>query len=114
MDFGKISRRCRFEQATAIQDPVLGAPETSWVTFGTYWCNIVDVLPSREENIRNGIQTTKQRVRLRIRYAPRALTITPAFRVVIMRQTEKTYNIIGGPAEVGDRDGIEFMLEESA
>lgn len=114
MDFGKINRRCRFEQSITAPDPIYGAPETTWVTFGTYWCNIMDVLPYREETIRNGIQTTKQRVRLRIRYAPRALTITPAFRVVIMRQTETTYNIIGGPAEVGDRNGIEFMLEESS
>jgi head-tail adaptor len=111
MDFGKLSKRCRFERPVTSQDPVYGAPESTWQVFGVYWCNVTDVLPYREETIRNGLQTTKQRVRLRIRYAPQALTITPAFRVVIMRQTEKTYAIIGGPAEIGDRDGIEFMLE---
>lgn len=110
MDFGKINRRCRFERAVTTTDSY-GGPVTEWQTFGVYWCNLMDVSPYREETIRNGIQTTKQRTRLRIRYAPNALTITPAFRVVIMRQTEKIYNIVGGPAEIGDRDGIEFMLE---
>lgn len=113
MDFGKLNRRCRFERPITTHD-AYGAPESTWQVFGTYWCNLTDVLPYREETIRNGIQSVKQRVRLRVRYAPMALTITPDFRVIIMRQTETIYSIIGGPAEVGDRDGIEFMLEESS
>jgi len=37
--------------------------------------------------------------------------VTTEDRVVLFRPTEQAWQIIGGPAEIGVRDGIELMIE---
>jgi hypothetical protein len=45
---------------------------------------------------------------MRMRYRS---DVTTDMRVVLFRPTEQTWQIIGGPAEIGVRDGIELMIE---
>lgn len=111
MDFGKLNKRCRIERPIITKDPVYGGSETTWETLDTRWCNLQDVMPSRDEQIRNGASMTKVRSRLRMRYTA---DIDTTMRVVIFRPTEQIWNIIGGPAEIGARDGVEFMIERVA
>lgn len=111
MDFGKLNKRCRIERPVTTLDPVYGSPVTVWETLDTRWCNLQDVMPSRDEQIRNGASMTKVRSRLRMRYTA---DIDTTMRVVIFRPTEQIWNIIGGPAELGARDGVEFMIERVA
>ena len=110
MDIGKLNKRCRVERPVTTLDPVYGSPVTVWETLsnGARWCNLQDVMPSRDEQIRNGASMTKVRSRLRMRYTS---DIDTTMRVVIFRPTEQIWNIIGGPAEIGARDGVEFMIE---
>lgn len=108
MDIGKLNKRCRIEYPVVTPDPVYGGSETTWHTLDTRYCNLQDVMPSRDEQIRNGASMTKVRSRLRMRYTS---DIDTTMRVVIFRPTEQIWNIIGGPAEIGARDGVEFMIE---
>jgi head-tail adaptor len=108
MDIGKLNKRCRVEYPVVTKDPVYGSPVTVWETLDTRWANLQDAMPSRDEQIRNGASMTKVRSRLRMRYTA---DIDTTMRVVIFRPTEQIWNIIGGPAEIGARDGVEFMIE---
>lgn len=109
MIIGKLDRRCRIERKLVTIDPTYGTENVTWVTHAVVWCNMQDVLPSRDESLRNGIIVGKTQSRLRMRYRG---DIDSTMRIVIMRPTESVWNIIGGPAEIGVRDGIELMCEK--
>lgn len=111
MDIGKLDKRCRIETPSVSQDAVYGSPVTTWATFAVVWCNVQDVLPSRDESLRNTTIATTTRTRLRMRYRG---DIDTSMRIVMLRPTETVYEIIGGPAEIGRRDGIELMIEKSS
>lgn len=108
MDIGNLDKRARIERKTVTQDPTYGTDVEVWVTFASVWCNLADSMPSRDEQIRNGLTMNKVRSRMRIRYRG---DITSNMRVVLMRPDEQVWQIIGGPAEIGVRDGIELMIE---
>jgi SPP1 family predicted phage head-tail adaptor len=108
MDIGLLDKRARIEQQVVTQDPTYGTDVVTWTPLATVWCNLVDSMPSRDEQIRNGLSTNKIRSRMRIRYRG---DVTTAMRVVLMRPERQVWAIIGGLAEIGVRDGIELMIE---
>lgn len=109
MDIGPLDKRARIERKTVTPDPTYGTDVEVWVTRASVWCNLVDSTPSRDEQIRNGLSTKKVRSRMRMRYRGDVQTDD---RVVLMRPDEQVWQIIGGPAEIGVRDGIELMIEK--
>ena len=108
MDIGVLDKRARIERRVVTQDPTYGTDVVTWATRAVVWCNLTDSMPSRDEQIRNGLSMTKVRSRLRMRYRS---DVTTEDRVVLFRPTEQAWQIIGGPAEIGVRDGIELMIE---
>ncbi len=110
MDIGKLNKRCRIEKPVITQEDVYGTQETSWTTHAVVWCNVQDVLPSRDESIRGGVTAATSKTRLRMRYRG---DIDTSMRVVMFRPLETIYNVIGYPAEIGNRDGIEIMIERT-
>jgi len=108
VDIGALDKRARIEKRVVSQDPTYGTDVVTWQTLAVVWCNLVDSMPSRDEQIRNGLSMMKVRCRMRMRYRS---DVTTDMRVVLMRPTEQTWSIIGGPAEIGVRDGIELMIE---
>ena len=109
MDIGKLDKRCLIQRKVVTQDDVYGTEIITWTTVASMWCNVVDSAPSRDESIRQGMSMTASRSRFRFRFRS---DIDTSMRIIILRPVETVYQIIGGPAEIGNRDGIEIMCEK--
>lgn len=106
---GKLNRKITIEAKSVAMDPDYGTEVITWVPVATrIWASIQDVLPSRSEQVKQGIRVATLPARLRIRYRT---DITSAMRVTVHGATDTVYQIVGGPAEVGRRELIEMMIE---
>jgi head-tail adaptor len=70
------------------------------------WVGIKDMLPSRGERLADGINVATRPARLRMRWRE---GMTSDMRFVL---GSRIMQIVAGPAELGRRDGLEFMVEE--
>lgn len=102
---GRFDTQITIEQRTATQESTLGTFSYAWATFATVWAEVQDMLPSRAERIAEGIALQMRPVRVRLRYRS---DVTGEMRVVI---GGVTYRIVGGPAELGRREGLELVCE---
>lgn len=84
---------------------VMGAGSGDWELVDKVWANVQDVLPSRSERLADGINIATRPARVRIRYRE---DVTPDMRFVL---GSRVMQITAGPAEIGQRDRIEFMVE---
>lgn len=101
--------RCRIEYKVVSQDATYGTEVVTWTTLATRWGEVQDVLPSRSESVQEGLAVAKNQTRLRMLYWD---DITSEMRVVVTtRSGEVIYQIISGPSIVGNKDGIEMMIE---
>lgn len=104
---GRLDREIVIQHRTQTQDPVYGTPtEGEWEDWATVWAEVQDMLPSRGENIADGIDVARRPCRIRIRYRD---DITSGMQVKI---EQRTLRIITMPAELGRREGLEFVAEE--
>jgi len=99
---------CRVEQKTLTKDSY-GSPVESWSLLGVRYCALQDVLPSRSESAQGGLMTAIGQTRLRMNYCT---DIDTSMRVVINRPARTIFNIVSGPAILGDKDEVEFMIEK--
>lgn len=104
-------RAGRRDKRIEIQRPVAdsaldGAGSGTWEEVGKVWANVQDVLPSRGESISDGINIAARPSRIRILYRS---DVTSDMRFVI---GGRIMQIVSGPAELGRREGLEFMVEE--
>lgn len=100
-----LRQRVRLERPrTAAGFDSAGSGE--WVLVTELWASIVDMLPSRGERLADGINVSSRPARVRIRYRDDVL---PNMRFVA---GERVMQIVSGPAEIGWREGLEFMVEE--
>lgn len=82
-----------------------GAGSGTWALVAEVWAEVQDMLPARSNSVT--VPTTMMRpARIRVRYRT---DVMPEMRVV--HGTRRLY-ILSGPAEIGNRDGIEFMAAE--
>lgn len=109
MNAGPLNTRCRIEQKSVTQDATYGTEVVTWTTVATVWCNVQDELPSRSEAVKQGLAVATQRTRVRMRYRT---GLDPSMRLVISRPSETTYQIVSGPAVLGNKDGLEFFVEK--
>jgi len=103
-----LDRRIGIERPTITKDSY-GAVVTTWALLATVWAEVVDELPSRSEAVEQGLATAKNRTRIRFRYRS---DVTSDMRVTIRGATDRIFNIIGGPAEIGRHEYCEVMCEE--
>lgn len=114
----RYNRRLRIEKM-AENDSFDSAGSDPWVHFATAWASVQDVLPSRAESAGEGINITKRPARVRMRYRT---DVDASMRFNIGREakgddgnpiwrSERVVQIISGPAEVGFREEVEFMVE---
>lgn len=101
-----MRHRVRIEYELITQDPDFGTDVVVWAELGTRWGNVQDVLPSRSESVQDGLEVSRNQTRLRMLYWT---DIDSSMRVKI---NDVAYQIISGPAVIGDKDGIELMLEK--
>ena len=96
-----------------------GAGSGTWELLAEVWAEIVDMIPSRGERLADGINVATRPARVRIRYRT---DITNAMRVVVGARvvdgevdysTARIMQITTLPAELGRREGLEFMVEDS-
>ena len=109
MNAGQLNTRCRIDAKSITQDPVYGTELVTWVVLVTVWCNIQDELPSKSEALKQGLAVATNRTRVRMRYRT---DIDSSMRLVINRPPETVYQIVGGPAILGNKDGIELVVEK--
>jgi SPP1 family predicted phage head-tail adaptor len=99
------------DRRITIQRPVTdgsfdSAGSGEWVEVGTVWASVQDALPSHGERLADGINVSTRPARVRMRYRN---DVTAKMRFV---EGGRIMQIVAGPAEIGRRDGLEFMVED--
>jgi len=102
----KLDTRCQIEYKSVTQDADYGNEVITWAALTTVWVEKQAILQSRSESISNNvaIATDKSRIRMRFRE-----DVDSSMRFIIKSQT---YQIVSGPAELGRREYIEFVIEK--
>jgi len=106
-----LNTRVRIERPTITTDSVYGGEVVTWTLVGLAWAELVDKLPSRDEGMLDVLTLASIRSRIRLRYRT---DIDSSMRIVMMRPTETIWGIIGGPATVGNKEGVEFLCEKKS
>jgi head-tail adaptor len=105
----RYNRRIQIERPTT-NNALIGAGSGSWEKVGgLVAASVVDVLPSRAERLADGINVATRPSKVRMRFRT---DITPDMRFVMSTPFPRVMQIIAGPAEVGVRDEVEFMVED--
>ena len=108
MNPGPLDTRVRIEYQTTTQDADYGTPVITWTLLAVVWANVQDVMPSRSESVRQGLEVARNQTRVRWRYRS---DVDSSMRIVI---GSRILQIIAGPAELGRHEFNECMCEESS
>lgn len=109
MIIGTLNTRCRIEYKVTTRDDTYNSEIVTWALLAVVWCNLQDELPSKSEALKQGLVLNVNSTRWRARYRS---DVDSSMRIVVMRPQQRTYQIASGPAEIGNKDGLECMLEE--
>ena len=119
-DLGSYNRRLRFEsREDADPTDIMSAGKAGWATVATVWASKQDTLPSRAEKLQDGVSMAQRPARVRTAY--RADLMIGGMRVAMGSLNEpdsprpadrRYFEVVSGPAEIGNRDEIEFMIVE--
>lgn len=110
MRAAQLDRKITIEQKTVTRDPDYNTEVIAWTVFASrISAQVQDVLPSKSEQVSQGIRVATQPARVRIRYMA---GITSDMRVIVHGSTDRTMEIVGGPAEIGRREWLEMVCEE--
>lgn len=110
MNIGRLDRFCRIERKQVAKDPVFNTEIITWVLVATAHCHFDDVSATRALFVQDGIALAQNPVKVLMRYRT---DIDKTMRLVVQRPNTMVYNIIAGPVEVGNKIGIEMMVEEA-
>ena len=119
LDSGSLRHRVLIQEP-AVDSAFDGAGSEAWTTVADVWADVQDVLPSRGERLADGLNIATRPARVRIRYRD---DIKANMRVLVGSyirndadelewRTARTAQIVTVPAELGFRDGLEFMVED--
>jgi len=108
MWLGILDRRVNIEQKSVTQDTTYGTEVVTWALLATVWASVQDSLPSKSESVLQVLAVARNQVRVRTRYRS---DIDSSMRITIKGDTDRVLQIVGGPAELGRRDGLEMMCE---
>ncbi len=101
-----LDTRIRIERKVVARDPQYGTEEVTWAQFASVWAEVRDILPSKAERLADSIQIGRKPARIRIRYLA---GLAAEMRIII---DNRIHQIISGPATLGRRNAMEFMVEE--
>ncbi|WP_296221169.1 head-tail adaptor protein [uncultured Sphingomonas sp.] len=108
---GELDRLVRIERPIA-DTSFDGAGSGKWeLVEDNVWAGIKDVLPSRAERLADGLTIATRPARVRMDYRPH---VTSDMRFVDITDgvDGRVMQIVAGPADIGRRDGSEFMVED--
>jgi len=103
MEAGRLDRLLEIQRPVP-DTSIEGAGSGTWEPVAKVWAEVQDSLPSRAERLDSGINVSSRPARVRMRYRD---GITPDMRFVM---GERIMQIVAGPAELGRREGMEFMV----
>lgn len=106
MQAGNLDTRITILRRVEAQDPVYGSFAATWEQLATVWAEVQDMLPSRAERLVEGVEIARRPCRVRIRFRP---DLDSSMRLQI---GQRQLRIVGGPAELGRREGLELLAEE--
>lgn len=109
---GPLDHRLRIEKRTSTPDANYGTPADQWTTFVTVWASVQDVLPGAKSNEQwqdHGLPVARRPTRVRMSYVP---GITSAMRAVDLTRGNRVLEILTDPAEIGTKDGLEFLAAD--
>jgi SPP1 family predicted phage head-tail adaptor len=106
MEAGKKRTRIVVERRIVTQDPTYGTSVEAWVVHKRLRGEVQDLLPSRGEQIADGVDIGNRPCRVRLRYRS---DITSDMRLII---GARTLRIVTMPAEIHRGRDIELVAEE--
>jgi head-tail adaptor len=86
---------------------VLGAGKEVWEPLPPVWAQVIDVLPSRGDELTDGFELTSRPALIRIRHPEFELTTD-----MRIQYGSRLMSIITAPAELSSRDGVQFKAED--
>lgn len=106
------SAKATVQYKQVANDATYGTEVVTWRRLCDVHCEITDLLPSRSESVINGnLAVNKLQSRIRMRYRS---NVDTTMRLVIKRGgVEYMYQLIAGPAEIGNGKYIEFVAERT-
>lgn len=115
----KFMRLVTIEKKETTVDSTYGTEVVTWVPLVAepgspvvaekFWAEIQDAIPSRAESVTQGLTVAHNQTRLRMRWRD---DIDSSMRVTVHGDSDRVYQIVGGPAEIGGRkEMIEMVLE---
>lgn len=105
-----LDKRCAIQWPETTQGDY-GEPLTGWGAPTTVWCSVMDDLPSKSEAVQQGLVVNRSRARIRFRYLA---SVTSACRITVRGATDRVFQIIGGPAELGNHQYMEVLGETAS
>jgi len=107
---GTLDRRVSIEYKSIEQDADYGTEVITWIRLALVWANVEDMLPSRSEAVRSGLEVARNQVRIRMRYRD---DITSDMRIIVHgRNGDVAYEIVAGPAMMGRQEQLEMVCEK--
>lgn len=107
MNIGTLDKYVEVQVTATTKDPDYGSDITVWVKRNNAWASIQDITTRQQESTNSDLRQLKQPTRVRMRYDA---GINVTMRIVVI-ETGRILEIVSQPAELGRRDGIEFMAE---
>ena len=108
MDIGSLDRQILIEAPMQSQDEY-GSAINTWSTYFRGSASALDVLAGSREATNQDIRLTNRPVKIRMRYVP---DITVNMRVTLLDRGNRLLQIVTPPAELGRKEGLEFICEE--
>lgn len=108
MQAGKLDRMASFDYPVWETDAKYGRRIKRWDRLCTCRVNATDLLPSRDESVRNGLADVRSRTRFRLPYRG---DIDATMRIVLHGGRDVVYQIIAEPAMLGHQEGLEIIAE---
>lgn len=112
MRAGQLDSRVSFLAAALVEDDVYGPQpgEFEPVLTPRIPAQVWDNLPGQDESVQGGAHVADRPARVRMRYLD-GRGVTSDMRMVLHDETDRLYEITGGPAELGRREWIELTVK---
>lgn len=109
MIIGKLDNYVRVEVKSATSDSDYGGEVVEWTPFIHAWANVMDITTRQQESTLSDLRQLKRPCRVMMRYNK---DITTDMRIVMLDRDNRILQIVSKPAEIGRKEGIEFMAHD--
>lgn len=106
---GPFMRQVSIDYPVYAEEGSFGPRVSRWDRLATFRAEVRDMLPSRSDAVRQGLEVARNQSRLRMRWRG---DVDSTMRVIVHGDSDVVYQIVGGPAEIGGRKRmLELVLE---